>query len=213
MSGKKFKQSSSIKHTLSEELPIIEEVNEFIDKERALLASQLLEKEQETKIWKQKYDNLIENIINSDSQSKKNLKTIELIADTVSNNVNSANENAIEQIGEVDDDIVELDGNAHIDKEYVLSSLQNNRAVLNLSNHDLHTNNNNVINIINKILTNKKSSEVKNLQMLLLSNCNLDDYCVSLQVLLGHSSLQAIDLSNNNISIPFQVTLFNVFKV
>lgn len=213
MSGKKFKQSSSIKHTLSEELPIIEEVNEFIDKERALLASQLLEKEQETKIWKQKYDNLIENIINSDSQSKKNLKTIELIADTVSNNVNSANENAIEQIGEVDDDIVELDGNAHIDKEYVLSSLQNNRAVLNLSNHDLHTSNNNVINIVNKILTNKKSSEVKNLQMLLLSNCNLDDYCVSLQVLLGHSSLQAIDLSNNNISIPFQVTLFNVFKV
>lgn len=59
--GNKKSETPAVHKT--NDIPILDEVNDLIEKERTLLALKLLEQQREAQQWKSKYDHLVEKVV------------------------------------------------------------------------------------------------------------------------------------------------------
>ena len=198
------KISSTFLPTMEEELPLLDEVNELIEKEKTLMTLKLLEQEQEALLWKQKYEDLVGVVVNPDAKSivdESQMQKLETIANIINNNDNN------------DEISKERYKDYHIDKTLLLHKLDSNENIFDLSYMPI--NNDSILKQINLLLSAKRKNATLKQQseIILLNNCNLDDSNLALMNILGHTNIKAIDLSFNNLGIHFQTLMLDILKV
>lgn len=168
----------------ADKLPLLDEVNELIEKERTLLNLKLLDQKVQAEEWKLKYDSLVEK---------------------VSGNVNEDMElDVLEDVGGSDtatDNKVQLHNITEADIDNILASRKDSWA-LNVSNLHLSPAS---FAALCKASFGPRSIYLNELRLAALSNCGLTDDATAAVVGLCRSrELKALDLSNNQ----FGVTLF-----
>ena len=181
-------EKSKNKHN---KLPLLDEVNELIEKERTLLNLKLLEQKTATDEWKKKYDLLV-NAIGSTNKSDvgNNIVDLEIAAD-------------------IESDKHDFE---HISLHDIHSLLKDRVSTWILDLHDLK---------IEKILFAKLSKFVfgvnsgfPEINTAIFKNCGLtDEYTAPLISMIRCTRLKAIDLSNNDFSEIFFLQLLSLLKV
>ena len=170
-------------------LPLLDEVNELLEKEKLLMNLKLLEQKQAAEEWKAKYDKLVDHMMDS-AISTNDFGVLEVAADT---------ESTIhrEQIPIVDED-----------GKDVIESLKPYKMI-NLSSK--HITNSELTKISRDIIMAKGT---RNPTHIFLNHCDLTDSNVSaINSLIKVPSVDAIDLSYNNLGHEFEDTLVEILKV
>lgn len=196
----------------NEELPLIDEINELLIKERTLLGLKVVEQKIETEEWKEKYENLI-NKINQNNE-KNEIEIFEIIGEIESNKNNKINKNK-----ENNENIKENKENNENNNLYSFIGLNLDRLLhfqystkyfwcINTSN--LYINRNE----IKKLLKYPKSYNANNIKVLQLNHSNLQDSDSDLIILLLHyPSLECLDLSHNELGSEFRSILIQTIQV
>jgi hypothetical protein len=180
------------------DLPLLDEVNKVIEKEKTLLALKLLDQEQQALEWQQKYNDLIDKVADNGGKAAA---TMEFIADSMTTVVDHSI--APEHM---------LVHPSAVDRDFILKRLSVDQTSLNLSNIDL--NQREVLQTIAKFLSTwKKDKLAKGISLISMSHCNLNDENIELLDILANPNIQGLDLSHNHLSIAFQRNLFQVYKV
>jgi len=177
-------ETKAKKHKKAEgELPLLEEVNELIEKERLLMQLKLLEQQRAAEEWKAKYESLVGNASKGSSGNQTLAKV--------------GNEN--EAPG---------DGNSAIKKnktappttteglQQMLMDLEHD-WVLDLSNVKVD---NKLLSLLNSEVFSARGCATHNITVCSLANTSLeDDSMLALTTLAGKASVQALDLRGNNL--------------
>lgn len=174
----------------AEELPLLDEVNELIQKERTLLNLKLLEQKQETDEWRQKYDNLVGKVSDKVHEDTFDFNTLEQAANILSEK-QAQNTATLEDIN------------------LVIAS-QRNPWILDLSNIGVEE------NAFTTFCKSAFSSRTSNSgwKAVILRNCGLSDgSTAALLSIFRNSQVVAIDISHNQLSEMFFLQLLPVLKV
>jgi hypothetical protein len=161
-----------------DELPLIDEVNQLIEKERMLLQLKLVEQQRIADEWKSKYDSLV----GTATQGKGSNKTLQKVGEeNDSENVVKKREVAPPATSEgIQQILIE----------------QDNNWILDLSNLKI---NNKFLSTINSEIFSVRGMQSNKISVVNLRNCHIDDECVlPLVALVGKSAVQALDLSIND---------------
>lgn len=179
-------------------LPLLDEVNELIEKERLLLSLKLQAQKEEAVEWKSKYDKLVDSI-------GAKLSNPSIPIDGVQDNVQYLTQ--LESLAAVESDPVE-----HISLHDINGLLKNRILswVLDLRDHK-----------IDKLLFGKLvksvfgvNSSYSDIKIAIFDNCGLtDDFAAALMSMFRSAQLLAIDLSNNELSDSLFIQLITTLKV
>jgi hypothetical protein len=166
-------------------IPLLDEVKDIIEKEKTLLNLKVLEQKVEAQEWRGKYEELLSKIADPSIVSS-NIKVYEIVADVetkINNNLN---------------DFVTVINKSNVsDTNWCLDASQ-----FNLSNND-----------IKQIINIKKLHNNKNISVLLLNNCQIDDTQSELcATLLYQSDIKAIDFSFNNLGQLFHSNMMKAIE-
>lgn len=195
INAKKKQSKVNSKHSESD-LPLLDEVNELIDKERSLLTLKVLEQQTEASEWRSKYDQLLQQI-----RSNRDVNEIPLAegisSGPASNETNNKNNTHLYDI------------RTERDINHLLLNPQH-AWILNLCNTTISPE---AFAKLCKLTFGTKSvyNEYRSIQ---LSNSGLtDDYSNALCGILRNPRMQAIDLSKNSLSEVFFAQLLGVLSV
>lgn len=178
------------------DVPLLDEVNKVIEKEKTLLALKLLDQEQRSLEWQQKYHDLVDKVADDGGKAS----TIEFIADSMEMNDQPV---ISEQL---------LVQPLSVDREFILKRLLMDQTTLNLSNIAL--NNHDILQTIAKFLCSwKKDLLAARIRVIIMSHCGLNDDNVELLDIIANPCIQGLDLSHNCLSLAFQRRMFQVYKV
>lgn len=179
-------------------LPLLDEVNELIEKERMLLSLKLQAQKEEAVEWKSKYDKLVDSI-----GAKMSNPSIPI--DDRQDNVQYLTQ--LELLAALESDPVE-----HISLHDINGLLKNRilNWVLDLTDH-----------MIDKVLFGKLvksvfgvNSSYSDIKIAIFNNCGLtDDFAAALLSMFRSAQLLAIDLSNNELSDSLFIQLITTLKV
>jgi hypothetical protein len=179
-------------------LPLLDEVNELIEKERLLLSLKLQAQKEEAVEWKSKYDKLVDSI-------GAKLSNPSIPIDGAQDNVQYLTQ--LESLAAVESDPVE-----HISLHDINGLLKNRILswVLDLRDHK-----------IDKLLFGKLvksvfgvNSSYSDIKIAIFDNCGLtDDFAAALMSMFRSAQLLAIDLSNNELSDLLFIQLITTLKV
>ena len=179
-------------------LPLLDEVNELIEKERLLLSLKLQAQKEEAVEWKSKYDKLVDSI-------GAKLSNPSIPIDGAQDNVQYLTQ--LESLAAVESDPVE-----HISLHDINGLLKNRILswVLDLRDHK-----------IDKLLFGKLvksvfgvNSSYSDIKIAIFDNCGLtDDFAAALMSMFRSAQLLAIDLSNNELSDSLFIQLITTLKV
>ena len=179
-------------------LPLLDEVNELIEKERLLLSLKLQAQKEEAVEWKSKYDKLVNSI-------GAKLSNPSIPIDGAQDNVQYLTQ--LESLAAVESDPVE-----HISLHDINALLKNRILswVLDLRDHK-----------IDKLLFGKLvksvfgvNSSYSDIKIAIFDNCGLtDDFAAALMSMFRSAQLLAIDLSNNELSDSLFIQLITTLKV
>lgn len=179
-------------------LPLLDEVNELIEKERLLLSLKLQAQKEEAVEWKSKYDKLVDSI-------GAKLSNPSIPIDGAQDNVQYLTQ--LESLAAVESDPVE-----HISLHDINGLLKNRILswVLDLRDHR-----------IDKLLFGKLvksvfgvNSSYSDIKIAIFDNCGLtDDFAAALMSMFRSAQLLAIDLSNNELSDSLFIQLITTLKV
>mmetsp|Transcript_10613 Transcript_10613/g.16084 ORF Transcript_10613/g.16084 Transcript_10613/m.16084 type:complete len:900 (+) Transcript_10613:108-2807(+) len=164
----------------SEDVPLLDEINELLVKERTLMGLKVIEQHVEAEEWKQKYETLV-NEISKNSKGFENVSAYELAAD-----------------------IASAKSNWHGDVDRILHTQPTSQYpwCLDLSGISLDSIH------LKKILNFPKSHNYDGVSVLRLHNCELNDGDAELLVsLLSLRQLECLDLSHNNLGRRYQELL------
>lgn len=184
--------SDKFKHK-HDKLPLLDEVNELIEKERTLLNLKLLEQKTETEEWKKKYDLLINSIgTNGKTETARKID--------VGN---------FEIAAEIESDINEFE---QISLHDIHSLLNGSVSSWILDLKDLKIEKN-LFAKLSKIVFGVNSG-FNQINTAIFKNCGLtDEYTVYLLSIIRCIRLKAVDLSNNDLSEIFFLQLLSLLKV
>ena len=161
-------------------LPLLDEVNELITKEKILLELKILEQKNEASQWKKRYEALLGQV-----------------ADTANDTGDLAPlQNAANNTTTINNNNLNYDNNDPIDN--ILLSLSPNEWMIDLSNQPLSS------SILTRLCKGSSAITYTNplLSVFNLSHCSIkDDHANILAVLLSNPNVKAIDLSNNSLGI------------
>ena len=182
--------SSKQKESSAESLPLMDELNELIEKERTLLNLKLLAQKNETETWKTKYDKLIDKVGSGNV------------------NIDLTTEQQLEAAAEVDSEHIENNA-SYADIQKILIERISSWAL------DLSKTKMNLLDfskLCKEVFGSRSSFDSINLVD--LHNCGLtDEYTTPLISFIRSSRLQAIDLSSNELSEIFFLQLLTTLKV
>jgi hypothetical protein len=180
-----------------EKLPLMDEVNELIEKERTLLNLKLLEKKSEAEEWKSKYDSLFDTL-NSKVLDGDSVTPLEKAAEIESNGTHAyASSHEVHKLvyERIHPWILDL---SHVTMERLMFAK------------------------LCKAVFGSRSGiggmggmglSIEELNTAVLSGCSLnDDHCPALMALFRASRLQAVDLSHNSLSEVFFLQLLGALK-
>lgn len=191
------------------ELPLLDEVNELIEKERLLLNLKVLEQKQSAEEWKEKYNVLINKMAKNGDYA-----SIEQAADINNNVINDEENNSKFPIIN-DKSIIPLLNQNYTIEELILQQGKdiNNECpyVLNLSGKKISTSSllkitkgQGLTSLVNPYMTFK---------VLNFSKCDLnDDASPMLSQIIKNPALVAIDLSNNELGSEFEGRLIEALQ-
>ena len=170
------------------EIPLLEEVNELLHKERNLMNLKLIEQHVEAKEWKEKYETLVEKI-SGDALNQEKIKAYEVAAEvSTAPRLNTWRNN--------------------IEKQLYLLPSSNMPWYLDVSNVSLG------VNDIHRILMYPKTNNYKLITVFNFHNCEIDDSCAQLfPHMLRYPNIAAIDFSCNNVSETFHKSLLGAVEV
>jgi hypothetical protein len=172
----------------STDIPLLEEVNELLSKERNLMNLKVIEQHVEAKEWKDKYETLIKKI------SDDTLNPAKITAYEVAAEVSSA-----PQLKSWRNDV---------EKQLYLLPSSDMPWYLDVSNCSLTSND------LHRILMFPKTNNYRQTSVLNFHNCGLDDSCAKLfPHLLRFPNIEAIDFSCNNVADLFQNALLAAVEV
>lgn len=191
-------EKSKSKSGDTSKLPLLDEVNELIEKERMLLSLKLLAQKEEAVEWKSKYDKLVDSI-------GTKLSNPSIPIDDRQDNVQYLTQ--LESLAAVESDPVE-----HISLHDINGLLKNRMLswVLDLTD-----------NRIDKMLFGKLAKSVfgvnssySDIKIAIFDNCGVtDDFAAALLSMFRSAQLLAIDLSNNELSDSLFIQLIATLKV
>ena len=173
----------------SADIPLLDEVNELIEKERLLLSLKLLEQKQEAQEWKSKYDSLVGKVSDNIGDTG-DFDSLEYAAETFV-------EKRVDFISQFDLNIL----------------LKNQRFpwIIDLSNTFIEPAT--FASTIKSLFSNRPVVG-SNVTVTVFKNCNLTDENVgALMTLFRNNEVQGIDLSYNSLSEVFFLQLVDVMKV
>ena len=160
-------------------LPLLDEVNEIIQKEKVLLELKILEQENEAKVWKNRYESLLGSVSDTAAETGA-LEPLQIAANNESNKVI----------------VVSNNDNDPIDN--IILSLSSNEWVIDFSYKTITS------SILTRLCKGNSAITYTNplLSVFNLSNSNIkEDSAQILSVLLSNPNVKAIDLSNNSLGI------------
>jgi hypothetical protein len=180
----------SDKHKTSnaDDLPLLDEVNELIEKERLLLSLKLLEQKQEADEWKLKYDNLIGKV--SGNVEKTGFEILESAAE-----------------GPEQSELVNV---TLVDVNQVVSQ-QKLKWIIDLSGLKMDSA---VFANICKSVFAPRSTVADQYNIAVFRNCSLtDEFSVALSTTFRNNQILAVDISHNDLSEMFFLQLVTTLKV
>lgn len=172
----------------STEIPLLEEVNELLEKERSLMKLKVIEQHVEANEWKNKYEILVKTIAD-DTLNPTKISAYEVAAD-ISNAacVKSWRNN--------------------VEKQLYLLPKSTMPWYLDVSDTKLTSND------LQRILMYPKTNNYKKISAISFRNCCLDDSCAKLLPhLLRFPNIAAIDFSCNRMAGMFQSALLAAVEV
>lgn len=168
------------KKTKSRQLPLLDEVNDLIEKERTLLQLKLLEQEKEVDEWKRKYDRLVDKVTEKTAESDF-IESLEVVGE-------------VEEIPDADKSISPADLNK-------LIATRNFKWVLDLSSASITVN---IFTKLCKMLFGGRNENYEELKIAVFRDCELtDDHGPPLITIFQNPNIQAFDLSRNNLGSAF----------
>jgi len=192
-----YNENSRSKTGDTGKLPLLDEVNELIEKERLLLSLKLQAQKEEAVEWKSKYDKLVDSI--GDKLSNPSVP--------IDKRDSEQYLTQLEALSTVDSDPVE-----YISLHDINGLLKNRILswILDLTEHR-----------IDKILFGKLAKSVfgvnssySDIKVAIFDNCGLtDDFAAALLSMFRSAQLLAIDLSNNDLSDSIFIQLITTLKV
>jgi len=172
-----------------DDIPLLEEVNELLAKERNLMNLKVIEQHVEAKEWKDKYETLVMKISDDTLMNPAKISAYEVAAD-----ISSA-----PQLKSWRNDV---------EKQLYLLPSSDMPWFLDVSNSNLSCND------LHRILMFPKTNNYTQTSVLNFHNCGLDDSCAKL---LGHllrfPNIAAIDFSCNDVAEMFQSALLSAVEV
>lgn len=175
-----------------EELPLLDEINELLIKERTLLGLKVVEQQIETKEWKQKYETLINKI----TENKDDIEVFEIAGEIQTNNQDKKNQTKNISFA------YDLDRLLHFQYSSKYS------WCLNTTNFIIHRNE------LKKLLKYPKAYNAENITVLQLNKSDLQDVDSDLIMLLfTYPNLQCLDLSFNNLGSEFRSLFLQTIQV
>jgi hypothetical protein len=173
----------------SNDIPLLEEVNELLSKERNLMNLKVIEQHVEAKEWKDKYETLVKQLSDDSTLNPSKINAFEVAADISSAPQSKSWRNDVER------------------QLYLLPSSEM-PWYLDVSNSPLTAND------VHRILLFPKTNNYKDITVLNFHNCGLDDSCAKLfPHLLRFPNIEAIDFSCNDVSELFQSALLAAVEV
>lgn len=174
-----------------ERLPLMDDLNDLIEKERTLLSLKLLAQKTETENWKAKYDLLLDKI-----------GTVNLEEEVDSSQ-------PFEMAAEVEFFTQKKEPTSYDDLQQLLINRASSWA---LDLHGISLDKLSFSKLVKEIFGSRSSFDTINLVN--LEKCNLsDEYIPSLLSMIRSSRLQAIDLSNNEFSEVLFLQLLTTLQV
>lgn len=171
------------------DIPLLEEVNDLLTKERNLMNLKVIEQHVEAKEWKDKYETLVKKISLNEALDPSNITAFEVAADVTSSPQSKSWRNNVE-------------------KQLYLLPSSDMPWYLDVSNTTL------TVNDVHRILMFPKSNNYKKITVLNFHNCGLDDSCTKLLPhLLRFPNIAAMDASCNDVADMFQGALLAAVEV
>lgn len=191
------------------ELPFVDEMNELITKEKHLLQLKILEQQREAEEWKAKYMSVVTKV--GDSANKTgDYRAMEFIGDMDSANVDalvvdSASGAPMRKLEATPEGIRQL----LMDLQYPwLLDLSQQSARLGGGSVKLD-----LLKAINNEVFSVRGAESNNVSIFSAQRCDIDDHmAVTLGSMLSKNTLEAVNLSYNQLGAQFFVQLINALK-
>jgi hypothetical protein len=184
------KKSAKSPNRAGASLPLLDDVNELIEKEKLLLEFKVLEQQREAQEWKMKYDQLLGKV--SDNISEKgDYKFLEVAAEVeetaaVSASSSTSNGPITQFIKRINEHFI-LDMSEY-PRDYVVSQLTEGGHIL--KGYHPH------------------------LKIVCLRNCGLTEANSQLLCsLVAHTDIEAFDFSGNELGVGFETMLFDALMV
>lgn len=175
------------------DVPLLDEVNTLLEKEKLLLELKFLEQQQMAQEWKTKYDKLVGNV----STQATVTGDFKKLADVV---------DVEKKIAKV---VVEAAADASESVRGALMAL-GQESTLDLSGLSLDTDS---LSLLLKGPTSIQHASA-NLKIFNFSNCQLDDKSiVALGAVISKPTVMGLDLSNNNLGKAFEMQLLDSLKM
>lgn len=170
------------------DIPLLDEVNELIEKERLLLNLKLLEQKQEAEEWKAKYDSLVGKVSDNIADTA-DFDTLEFAAETLA-------EKRVDFISQFDLN--------------VLLKNQKYPWIVDLSHANIEPS---VFASTIKSLFSARAAGSDS-SVVVLNHCSLtDENAAALVSVFRNNDVHAVDLSHNDLNEVFFLQLVDVLKV
>eukprot|EP01041_Mallomonas_annulata_P004442 gene4442-8853_t len=169
------------------DVPLVDEVQDLLLKERTLMTLKVLEQQKEANEWKERYEMLVHKVTDVVPQMN-NVNAFEIVADI--ENYNQATwQSGVDEIPHILRDLSDF-------------------SFLDLSEKPLGQKG------VKQILKALHSLKNKKITTVLLSNCNIEDNCCEeIHAILGMNNIEAMDLSNNELGANFEEGLITTLKI
>ena len=160
--------------------PLLQEVNQLLEKERTLMELKLLDQELESEKWKSKYDQLYETVVGGETPTNKTLEQIEKLGE-------------VEDLEAIWEDAAQVTKHQH----YPVTSLLLENLVGNLAKFNGIGLTKTVFSGLMKALFGSKS-EHPEVDLLWVNHCDIDPESIeTIEFILKSPRLRGLDISHN----------------
>lgn len=219
-------ESKSNSNAKLSELPLLDEVNELLEKEKLLLGLKVIEQQREAQEWKKKYDLLLGKV--SETGDMRLLNTAAVIGGASSEAIND-DENTNYNTNNSSSSSSSSSGSSSNNKSSSGAqrrSIMSKKSIVEIVTEILMTSGSNwVLDLSNKLLSNSSLTLLlkgptslthsnPDLSVFNFSRCGLkEEHYTSLGAIITKPNIMSIDLSHNLLGRGFEQELFVALKV
>lgn len=168
-------------------IPLVDEINELLAKERTLMGLRVMEHQVEAEEWKKKYQTLVENIGSDKGVDGGNIRAYEVAADVA---------------------VMEETWQRDFERILYMQHQSDHPWCLDVSHIEIQSTQ------LKQIINFPKSHNFHGLSVLKLNHCKLRDIDGELVTSLFHlNGIQALDLSYNDLGREFHLSMMNDIQV